>query len=77
MNAAEELVDRLDHRALPGLLTNVEQLVTEHAKHRLRGLEHLLWGRRHNRQGATGRADHAARDGRIQEIAAGRDHFAR
>src|SRR5829696_7713118 len=72
MNAAEELVDGLDHRALARALADVEELVAERREQRPRRRKHLVSRRRHDGERAAGRADDTPRDRRIDEAAPGR-----
>jgi hypothetical protein len=72
MDAAEELVDGLDHRALARALADVEELVAERREQRPRRREHVVSRRRHDGERAAGRADDPARHRRVDEAAPGR-----
>ena len=74
MHAAQELVHRLDHRALTGAFADVEHFVAECVQHGLRGAERILRGGRHDGERRSIRADSAAGHGRINETAASGQH---
>ena len=73
MDAAEELVDGLDHRALARALADVEELVAERRRAAAAPPRTPRFRRRrHDGERAAGRADDTARDRRVDEAAPGR-----
>ena len=66
VHAAQELVDHLRRRAQAGLLTHMEDALGGGLQHRQRALQVGLRAGTHDRQRRVARANHAARDRRVE-----------